>query len=94
MSCSTKQKILDEGQMFSDEWFLKYVVVQQNEKTLCLIYSKNITCLKEFQYHAAQPVQTFRTIQGNLGHLRVDKAHQLKSLQGQQKMIYIHQNDI
>jgi len=38
MSTSKKRKILDEGRMFNDEWFVKYFVVQQNEKALCLIF--------------------------------------------------------
>jgi len=30
-----------------NEWFVKYVVVQQNERVLCLICRNNIACLKE-----------------------------------------------
>jgi len=48
MSSSKKQKIRDEGRMFNDEWFVKYYVVQQNEKALCLICRNYIACLKEF----------------------------------------------
>ena len=44
-SCSKKQKIFHEGRMF--ELFVKYFVVHQNERALCLISQNNIACLKE-----------------------------------------------
>jgi len=31
--------------MFNDEWFVKYLVIQQNEKDLCLICQKRIACI-------------------------------------------------
>jgi len=34
--------------MFNDEWFMKYLVVQQNERALCLICRNEIACLKKF----------------------------------------------
>jgi len=46
--CSKKRNILDEGRMFNDEWFMKYFVVQQNERALCLICRNEIACLKKF----------------------------------------------
>jgi len=48
MSCLQKRKIRHERRMFNNELFVKYFVVQQNERALCLICRNNITCLKEF----------------------------------------------
>jgi len=45
---SKTRSILDEGRMFNDEWFMKYFVVQQNERALCLICQNEIACLKNF----------------------------------------------
>jgi len=45
--CSIKRNILDEGRMFNDEWFMKYFVVQQNERALCLICRNEVACLKK-----------------------------------------------
>jgi len=40
--CSKKRKIIDEGAMFKDEWFVKYFAFQQNERALYLICRNNI----------------------------------------------------
>jgi len=49
MLCSKKRKIIDEGRVFKDEWFVKYFAVQQNERALYLILicRNNIACLNE-----------------------------------------------
>jgi len=80
--------------MFNGEWFVKYFVVQQNERGLCLICRNNIACLKEFDIKRNYNSRHSEQYEGILGQLRVDKAHQWKmSLRGQQKIISLHKND-
>jgi len=73
MSCSKKQKILHERRLF--ELFVKYFVVHQNERALCLICQNNTACLQELNIKLNYNSRHSEQIQGNLSQLRVDKAN-------------------
>jgi len=78
MSCSKKWKILVEGRIYNDVLIVKYFVVQQNERALCLICRNNIVRLKQFnikRHYNSRHWEQYKVI---LGQLPVDKAHQLK----------------
>jgi len=85
--CSKTRKILDEGRMFNDEWFMKYFFVQQKERALGKIFRNNMACLKEINIKRHYDHRHSEQHERILGQLQVDEANQLKSLQGQQKMI-------
>ena len=71
MSCLKKRKNL-EGRMSDDEWLVKYFVVQQNARALCLIFRNNIACLKQ-EYQATLQLQAFRKMREILCQLLVGK---------------------
>jgi len=86
--CSKKRNILDERMMFKDEWFMKYIVVQQNERALCLICGNEIACLKKLNmkrhYNSRHSVK-YEEILGRCGWSKPIswRSH----CKGQQKMI-------
>jgi len=89
-----KRNILDEGRMFNDEWFMKYFIVQRNERALFLICQTKIACLKKFNmkryYNSRHSVQ----YEGILGQLWLDKPINWRGYcKGQQKMIPLCKND-
>ena len=70
---SKKRKISDGRRAFNDEWFEKYFVVQQNEKTVCLICQSIIACLKEYNIKRHYNSIHAKKYGGILGQLRIDK---------------------
>ena len=90
-----KKRKINEGRIFNNEWFVKYFVVQQDEKAICLICQSNIACLKEYNIKWHYNSQHSKTYDKILGQLRVVKANKLKkSMLGQQKMILTYDSEL
>ena len=90
----TKRKLNNERRIFNNEWLIKYFIVQQNKKAVCLIVQNNIACLKENNIKRHYNSPRSKKYDEISGQLRVDKANKLKkSLQGQQKMISTYKDD-
>jgi len=50
--------------MYNHKWFVKYFVVQQNERALCLVCLNNIVCLRDL-ISSGTTTSDIRTKQGN-----------------------------
>ena len=74
-----KRKINDEGRIFTNEWFVKYFVVQQDEKAICLICQSNTACLKEYNIKRHYNSQHSKKYDEISGQLRVDRANKQKN---------------
>ena len=94
MSPSKKRKINHERRKFSNEWCVKYFIVQHNQDVVCLICQSTIAVMKEYNIKRHYCTKHFASYDSIVGQSRVDKMQQLKkSLSKQQEVFHGYKKD-
>ena len=93
-SSNRKRKLRDEGRAFNEQWTENYLFIENRGKSVCLVCTETVACLKEYNIKRHYDTKHATTHKKLKRQARQDEIRRLgKQLTGQQMLFQKGNND-